>query len=588
MQHIRFGAAILTMAAALTASSALATTLKLARSGDALTMDPHAAERGADAQSQPPDLRAAGAPAHRRRADPDAGDQPGRSPADPTVWEFKLRAGVKFHDGTPFTADDVVFSLKRAGAPTSDHKGLLDLDRGHARSIDLTTVHIKTKGPNPLLVQNLTNLFMMSKAWCEKNKVEAPQNFANKEETFAVRNANGTGAYMLVSREPDVKTVMKRNEAYWGKGTYPLEVSEIVYTVIKSAPTRVAALLSGEIDFVQDMPVQDIARVAGTQGLRVNAGPENRTIFLGMNIGDPELKFSDVKGKNPFADLKVRQAMNMAIDREAIRKVVMADQSVPGGSIIPPFVNGYTKELDAIPPRDVAKAKALMAEAGYPPRLRRHAALPERPLPQRREDLPGRGRHARPDRHQGDARCALEVDPLPADPEEGSRLLPARLGRSDLRQRVHLLVPLPHAEGQARRLERHALLERWRSTPRSSRSRRRPISTKRNKTIAEIWAVVQPEPQLHRHPQSGERLGHEGRSRRQGASRTTRCGSRSSSSRSDVRRPAVRPHRRSRAACGRSRPRELDAHCDDSHAFATRTRLPCLPSSSAACCRPCS
>jgi len=340
-----------------------ASTLKLARSGDALTLDPHSQNEGPTHNLSHQMYE----PLVRRLIK--GGLEPTLATSwtitsDPTVWEFKLRSGVKFHDGTPFTADDVVFSLGRASAPTSDHKALL-VSIESVSKVDDLTVRIKTKGPNPLLIQNLTNIFIMSKAWCEKNNVVAPQNFANKEETFAVRNANGTGAYVLVSREPDVKTVLKRNEAYWGKGTFPLEVSEFVYTVIKTAPTRVAALLSGEIDFVQDMPVQDISRVGSTKGLRVNVGPENRTIFLGMNIGDPELKFSDVKGKNPFADLKVRQAMNMAIDREAIRKVVMADQSIPGGSIIPPFVNGYTKELDAIPARDVTKAKALMTEAGY-------------------------------------------------------------------------------------------------------------------------------------------------------------------------------------------------------------------------------
>lgn len=343
---------------------ASATALKLARSGDALTLDPHAQNEG---------------PTHnlnhqiyetlvRRKIDgaliPTLATS-WKITSDPKIWEFKLRSGVKFHDGTAFTADDVVFSLKRAMAPTSDHKGLL-IAIEDVRKVDDLTVHIVTKGPSPLLVQNLTNLFMMSKAWSEKNKVEAPQNFANKEETFAVRNANGTGAYMLVSREPDVKTVLKRNDAYWGKGTYPLEVSELTFTVIKSSPTRVAALLSGEVDLVQDMPVQDIARVAATNGLRVNSGPENRTIFLGMNVGAAEMKFSDVKGKNPFNDLRVRMAMNMAIDREAIKKVVMADQSGPTGTIVPPFVNGYSKALDVIPQRDVNKAKALLTEAGYP------------------------------------------------------------------------------------------------------------------------------------------------------------------------------------------------------------------------------
>ncbi len=349
--------------AAITATSAAATTLKLARSGDALTLDPHAQNEG---------------PTHNLNHqiyEPLVRRHPSGSliptlatswkiTSDPKVWEFKLRANVKFHDGTAFTADDVVFSLKRALLPTSDMKGLLTAVDDVVK-VDDTTVHVKTKGPSPLLVQYLTNMFMMSKAWSEKNKATAPQNFASKEETFAVRNANGTGPYALVSREPDVKTVLKRNDAYWGKGTYPLEVSELTFTVIKSAPTRVAALLSGEVDIVQDMPVQDIARVGATQGLRVNAGPENRTIFLGLNVGDTELKFADVKGRNPFADLRVRQAMNMAIDRHAIRKVVMAGQAEPAGVLSPPFVNGYTKALDTIPARDVAKAKALVAEAGY-------------------------------------------------------------------------------------------------------------------------------------------------------------------------------------------------------------------------------
>jgi peptide/nickel transport system substrate-binding protein len=341
-----------------------ATTLKLARSGDSLTLDPHAQNEGPTHNLNHQIYE----PLVRRHISgsliPTLATSWGIT-ADPKVWEIKLRPGVKFHDGATFNADDVVFSIKRAMSPTSDMKGAMAAVADVTKVDDLT-VRIVTKGPNPLLIQNFTTLFMMSKAWAEKNKVEVPQNFANKEETFAVRNANGTGAYALISREPDVRTVLKRNDSYWGKGTYPLEVSEVVYTVIKSAPTRVAALLSGEIDFVQDMPVQDIARVGATNGLRVNVGPENRSIFLGMKVGPAELKFSDVKGKNPFDDLRVRMAMNMAIDREAIRKVVMADQAVPAGVISPPFVNGYTKELDAIPVRDVAKGKQLMTEAGYP------------------------------------------------------------------------------------------------------------------------------------------------------------------------------------------------------------------------------
>ena len=166
-------------------------------------------------------------------------------------------------------------------------------------------------------------------------------------------------------------------------------------TPIKADATRVAALLSGELDFVQDVPVQDIERLKGSPQLAVTTGPENRTIFFGMDVGSPQLRSSDVKGKNPFADVRVRQAVNTAINRQAIQRVVMRGQSAPAGAIVPPFVNGYTKELDALPQVDVAKAKALLAEAGYPERLLGQPALPERPLSQRRSDLPGRGRHAR-------------------------------------------------------------------------------------------------------------------------------------------------------------------------------------------------
>src|SRR5262249_55887458 len=171
--------------------------------------------------------------------------------------------------------------------------------------------------------------------------------------------------YKLVSREQDVRTVLKRNEAYWGKDEVPLGISDITYTVIKSDATRVAALLSGEVDFVQDVPPQDIDRLEKTSNLKVNFGPENRTIFCGMDVSSPELASSNVKGKNPFADKRVRQAINMAIDREAIKRAVMRGQSVPAGIIAPPFVHGYTKELDTLPKVDIARATSLLKEAGY-------------------------------------------------------------------------------------------------------------------------------------------------------------------------------------------------------------------------------
>ena len=357
------GAAALVAATSLTLVPADARTLHWARSGDALTLDPHAQnESPTHALNhhiyEPLVLR-----------DPTGKMTPGlavswKVTSDPSVWEFKLRPNVAFHNGNPFTADDVVFSLDRARQPTSDMKGLLTSIES-VKTIDNLTVHVKTSAPNPLLPNNLTNTFIMDKKWAETNNAQKPQDFKNKEENYAVRHANGTGPFVLVSRQPDVKTVMRRNDKYWGIGAVPLEVTEIVYTPIKSDATRVAALLSGEVDFVQDVPVQDIERLKSTQNLRVNLGPENRTIFFGMNVGAADLKSDNVQGKNPFADKRVRQAMNMALNRTAIQRVVMRGQSVPTGVIMPPFVNGWTKELDAAPPADIAKAKTLMTEAGY-------------------------------------------------------------------------------------------------------------------------------------------------------------------------------------------------------------------------------
>ena len=350
---------------ALTASMADARTLKWARSGDALTLDPHAQNEGPTHNFnhhiyEPLVLRT-----DKGELLPTLAVSWRTLPNDPSLWEFKLRPNVKYHNANPFNADDVVFSLDRARQPSSDMKGLLSSVDTITKADDLT-VHIKTKGPNPLLVNQLTNLFIMDKEWSEQNNVQKVQDFKNKEENFAVRNANGTGAFQLVSREPDVRTVMKRNDSYWGRGEFPVEVTEIIYTPIKADATRVAALLSGDVDFVQDVPVQDIERLRGTQNTRVNVGPENRSIFFGMDVGSKELRSSDVKGKNPFADRRVRQAMNMAINREAIQRVVMRGQSAPSGVIMPPFINGYAKDLDKWPQPNVAEAKKLVSAAGYP------------------------------------------------------------------------------------------------------------------------------------------------------------------------------------------------------------------------------
>jgi len=364
LRNTAFAAIVAAMATTALPFSADARELRWARIADALTLDPHAQNEG---------------PTHTLNHQlyeplmirlPDGKLEPTlalswKVTSDPTVWEFKLRPNVKFHGGETFSADDVVFSIERALQPTSDMKGVISAIEKVTKVDDLT-VHIKTKGPNPILPDTLTNTRMMSKSWSEKNNTVTVQDYKEKKDNFAVRNANGTGPYMLVSREQDVKTVLKKFDGYWGKDIYPLGITDITYLTIKSDATRVAALLSGEVDFVQDTPVQDLARIEAASGMKIVTGPENRSIFFGMDVGSPELKTSDVKGKNPFAEPKVRAAMSMAIDREAIKRAVMRGQSVPANMLAPPFVNGYDKTMDTAPKVDIDQAKKLLAEAGYP------------------------------------------------------------------------------------------------------------------------------------------------------------------------------------------------------------------------------
>ena len=354
------------LAAALLASTAVgasAETLRWARAGDSLTLDPHAQNEGPTHtlahQIYEPliirDMTGAFQPALATDWAP--------SPDDPSVWVFNLRQGVTYHDGAAFTAEDVVFSINRAKSPDSDMKELLT-SIVEVRAVDDHTVELVTDGPNPILPSNLTNLFMMDSGWAEANDAVKVQDVEGGEQTFATTNTNGTGPYVLVSREPDVRTVLTQNEDYWGMDQFPMDVTEIVYTPIQNAATRVAALLSGEVDFIQDVPVQDLGRVAEMEGLVVKTAPQNRTIFFGLNMGADDIANDNVEGANPLADVRVREAMNLAINREAIQQVVMRDQSVPAGMIAPPFVNGWTAEMDEIE-TDVDAANALMEAAGY-------------------------------------------------------------------------------------------------------------------------------------------------------------------------------------------------------------------------------
>lgn len=359
MSKLLTATALVALVAAMPASAA---TLRWTSQGDALTMDPHSQNEGptttANIQVYEPLIN----------RNPKLELEPGLALSwkaiNPTTWEFKLRTGVVFHDGAPFAATDAVFSIDRARQGSSDFKNYLTSIK-EARVVDAQTIHIVTDGPNPILPNQLTNIMMMSKAWAEKHGVAKPQSFKDKEETYAVRNTNGTGPFVTKLREPGTKTVSAKNANWWGLKDHPHNIDEIVYTPVANAATRVAALLSGQMDFVLDPPLQDLDRLSKTPGLKVQTLHQVRTIFYGMDVGSPELKYASVKGKNPFADARVREAMYRAIDVEAIKAKVMRGMAVPAGMITSPGVHGYTAELDKRLPTDLAKAKALMKEAGY-------------------------------------------------------------------------------------------------------------------------------------------------------------------------------------------------------------------------------
>jgi peptide/nickel transport system substrate-binding protein len=280
----------------------------------------------------------------------------------PTVWRFHLRPNVKFADGTPFSPDDVIFSYQRVTSEGSDFKGYLATVK-EARKVDDLTVDFITTLPNPLLPAEITTWFIMSKNWCEKNDAVRVASATKREETYATYHTNGTGAFMVTSREPDVRTVAVPNPNWWDKPEHNL--TEVDFSVIKSDATRVAALLSGEIDMIYTVPIQDVERVNGAVHRKVLQGPELRTIFLGMDQWRDELIDSDVKGKNPFKDVRVRRAFYQAIDEDTIAKKVMRGAATPSGIMVAPAVNGWDKSLNGRYPYDPKEAKRLLTEAGY-------------------------------------------------------------------------------------------------------------------------------------------------------------------------------------------------------------------------------
>ncbi len=278
---------------------------------------------------------------------------------EPTVWRFHLRPGVRFHDGAPLTADDVVASLKRATDELSPLKGNLSAFKS-ARAVDAATVDIELNSRYPLLLNDLTNIFMFSKPWLVAHHTETATDVGRKVEGFATNNANGTGPFKVESRVADSRTVLVANPGWWDKPKHNL--ARIEFTPINSDATRIAALISGEVNYTNAIPLQATQRIEGQPGIKLLLATELRVVFFAFNLAERLTNGEP----NPMRDKRVRQAMYQAIDIDQIRRSVMRGQSRITGALVAPAIPGYRPQQETRLPFDLAAAKRLLAEAGVP------------------------------------------------------------------------------------------------------------------------------------------------------------------------------------------------------------------------------
>jgi len=285
---------------------------------------------------------------------------------DDRTWRFKLRPGVRFHDGTTMTADDVVFSIDRARQPPSQRAFQLG-GIAEVRRVDALTVDFLLSSPDSVLPEKFQFVGIMSRAWAQKHGVERAQDFNGKQETWAVRNANGTGPFRLERYEPDVRVLLKAHADWWGRGDRRNgNLDEVTFLPIRQDATRLAALSSGEVDLVLDPPYQDVARLKADPAMSVLQVADLGQQYLAFDQARDQLLDSDVKGRNPFKDRRVRQAVYQAINIDLVIGKVLRGQATPTGAFLSPLVEGSLAELDRRLPYDPAAAKRLLAEAGYP------------------------------------------------------------------------------------------------------------------------------------------------------------------------------------------------------------------------------
>jgi peptide/nickel transport system substrate-binding protein len=276
-----------------------------------------------------------------------------------TVWEFKLRQNVKWHDGSPFTADDVIFTFQRApNVPNSPSSFAGGVKGKTVTKVDDHTIRISTEAVAPTLPNDVATIMIVSKKHGEGAKTE---------DYNSGKAAIGTGPYKFTKFTPGDRIEFERNDAYWGAKP---KWTKLLFKPIPAGPARVAALLAGDVDMIEDTPTADIERLKKDPKVQLSQGISNRLIYLFVDHARDVTPFAKAKDgaetKNPFKDKRVRQAVAYAIDMGAVLRPLMGELFIPAGMLIAPGVNGYAPELDQPLPYDPDRAKKLLAEAGYP------------------------------------------------------------------------------------------------------------------------------------------------------------------------------------------------------------------------------
>jgi peptide/nickel transport system substrate-binding protein len=284
---------------------------------------------------------------------------------DETTWEFKLRAGVKFHNGSDFTADDVAFTMTRApNVPNSPSSfGIYTRSVAEVQVIDATTVRIKTRGVYPLLPTDLAQVAILDR---ETHGGAATEDFNSGKVAF------GTGPYRFVRYAPGDRVELERNDTHWGP-RQPWQ--RVNYRIVVNDASRTAALLAGDVDFIDQVPTTDVARLRNDARVAISEIVGLRIIYLHLDRSRTEATpfvsgpNGEALGKNPLDDVRVRRALSMAIDRNAIVERVMEGAAIPAGQFLPPGTFSHVPGLDA-PRFDADGARRLLAEAGFPNGLR--------------------------------------------------------------------------------------------------------------------------------------------------------------------------------------------------------------------------